>query len=353
MVRRMDLLARDDSIAGLKSVKLAQAGMARELLDEHVPAPEIQVFLTDINRDLYCRVIDRALAAMEDEGWGAPPVSLCVLIMGSGGRGENLLDPDQDNGFVLADYPDDAHWSIDRFFVELAERMTRDLDAIGIPFCKGGVMATNPLWRKTLPQWQDQIAFWARRRTGGTTLLADIFFDFQPVHGDPSLSAKLRHYVSDLLRRHRALLQCMADDDTVGGVALSLFGRLAKEGVDSLNRGRIELKIHARQPLVGFVRLLALASGIEETPTLRRIERLGELGVIVRGDIDDLVDAYHHVATLMLRQQVADIEAGRLPGEYVEADRLTARERTRLHGALRAIDRLRKRTQMDLVGQAL
>jgi signal-transduction protein with cAMP-binding, CBS, and nucleotidyltransferase domain len=163
MVRRMDLLARDDSIAGLKSVKLAQAGMARELLDEHVPAPEIQVFLTDINRDLYCRVIDRALAAMEDEGWGTPPVSLCVLIMGSGGRGENLLDPDQDNGFVLADYPDDAHWSIDRFFVELAERMTRDRTRSAFLSARA-VMATNPLWRKTLPQWQDQIAWAALHR---------------------------------------------------------------------------------------------------------------------------------------------------------------------------------------------
>jgi CBS domain-containing protein len=181
--------------------------------------------------------------------------------------------------------------------------------------------------------------------------LADIFFDFQPVHGDPSMAATLRRHVSDLLRRHRALLQCMADDDTAGGVALDLFGRLAKEGVDSLHRGRIELKVHARQPLVGCVRLLALASGIEETPTLRRIERLGELGVLVRADIDDLVDAYHHIATLMLRQQVADDEAGRLPGEYVETDSLTARERARLHDALRAIDRLRKRTQIDLVGQ--
>ena len=29
--------------------------------------------------------------------------------MGSGGRGESYLFPDQDNGFILADYPDAEH----------------------------------------------------------------------------------------------------------------------------------------------------------------------------------------------------------------------------------------------------
>jgi signal-transduction protein with cAMP-binding, CBS, and nucleotidyltransferase domain len=349
---RLEVLVHDDSNDGLRATKSAQVAVARDMLDEGVPAPEIQAFLTEINRDLYCRIVDRSLAAMADEGWGRPPVALCVLIMGSGGRGENLLDPDQDNGFVLADYPDDEHGPIDRFFVELAERMTRDLDATGIPFCKGGVMATNPLWRKTLTQWQDQIVFWAKRRSGGATLLADIFFDFQAVHGDPAMAAHLRRHVTDLSRRHRALLQSMAHDDTMGGVALNLFGRFAREGADSLHRGRIELKIHGRQPLVGCIRLLALAAGIEETSTLGRIARLGERGVLVPEDVEGLVDAYHHIATLMLRQQ-ADIEGGRMPGEYVETSSLSAQGRARLLDSLRMIDRLRKRTQIDLVGQTL
>lgn len=353
VVARLEPLEQGEEIEGLRATKRAQVALARGMLEEGIAAPEIQALLTDVNRDLYRRIVDRALAAMADEGWGAPPVALCVLVMGSGGRGENLLDPDQDNGFVLADYPDDAHGPIDRFFLELAERMTRELDAVGIPFCKGGVMATNPLWRKTLSQWRDQTLFWAKRRSGGATLLADIFFDFQPVHGDPAMALALRRHVSDLSRRHRALLRCMAHDDTAGGVALDLFGRLAREGVDSVHRGRIELKIHGRQPLVGCVRLLALAAGIEETATLARLAQLGERGILVPDDVDGLIDAFHHIATLLLRQQIADIEAGRPPGEYVDTDALSAPDRARLLAALRAVDRLRKRTQIDLLGQAL
>lgn len=214
-------------------------------------------------------------------------------------------------------------------------------------------MATNPLWRKSLGQWRDQTLLWARRRSGGATLLADIFFDFEPVHGDAAMAADLRRHVGDLARRSRLLLQCMAHDDTAAGVALDLFGRLATEGVESIHRGRIELKMHARMPLVGCVRLLALAQGIEETPTLARIRRLGEAGVLAPGDAEGLVDAHGHIAQLILRQQVADIEAGRLPGVHVEAEGLTAGERGRLHEALRAIDRLRKRTQIDLLGRQI
>ena len=45
---------------------------------------------------------------------------------------ENFLYPDQDNGFILADYPDADHNRIDAFFIALAARFTHDLDR-GLP----------------------------------------------------------------------------------------------------------------------------------------------------------------------------------------------------------------------------
>jgi len=353
LTRRMDLLSRDLSIEGLAATKAAEAAIVGEMLDDCVPAPDIQGFLTEINRDLYRHVLERALTAMADEDWGAPPVPFCALIMGSGGRGENYLDPDQDNGFILADYPDEAHPAIDRFFVELAERMCRDLDTIGIPYCPGGVMAISPIWRKTLPQWLEQVSGWARRWTSGATLMADIFFDFQPVFGEAAMASELRRRVSDMPRRNRALLRSMAQDDTAQNVALGLFGRLVTQGPDSVNRGRIELKLHGTQPLVGCTRLLALAAGIDETSTLGRLRILREKGILARSDADALIAACHHVARLRLSQQVADVKAGRPPGDHVDMAALTEQERDLLADALRAIDRLRKRAQMDLTGQAV
>ena len=42
-------------------------------------------------------------------------------------------------------------------------------------------MATNPVWRKTLPQLRRQVAGWMRARTGTALLLCDILFDFRPI----------------------------------------------------------------------------------------------------------------------------------------------------------------------------
>ncbi len=67
--------------------------------------------------------------------------------------------PYQDNGFVLDDYDDLEHEHIDAYFVALAEHMTTLVDQVGITFCKGHVMATNPLWRKTLRQWREQLRY--------------------------------------------------------------------------------------------------------------------------------------------------------------------------------------------------
>ncbi len=154
---QIDTLAREDSVEGMIQIKAAQVELADQPFEDNLPAPEIQALLTHINNDIYRRIVDLNRSAMEAEGYGRPPVEFCVIVRGSGARGENYLNPDQDNGFIIEDYPDDRHSEIKAWFIELAERMVRDLDCVGFPLWNGYVMATNPLWRKTLPHWIEQI----------------------------------------------------------------------------------------------------------------------------------------------------------------------------------------------------
>ena len=42
--------------------------------------------------------------------------------------------------------------------------------------CPGGIMARNPLWRKTARQWRDQMGIWSNRRAGAALLFAAVFF---------------------------------------------------------------------------------------------------------------------------------------------------------------------------------
>ena len=68
---------------------------------------------------------------MAATGWGEPPVTFALIVMGFVGRCESLLAPDQDNEFILADYADVEHSRIDAYFVPLAERFIDQLNAIG------------------------------------------------------------------------------------------------------------------------------------------------------------------------------------------------------------------------------
>ncbi|HYN39526.1 MAG TPA: DUF294 nucleotidyltransferase-like domain-containing protein, partial [Rhodospirillales bacterium] len=292
LLRQIDRLGRDDTLDGIKDVKAAQVELAEELLAEQLPATEIQQLLTRINNSLYRRVGEAVLRAMAAEGWGEPPATAATIVMGSGGRGENYLFPDQDNGFIVADYPDEAHGRIDAFFQELAERMCRDLNEIGIPYCNGYCMAVNPLWRKTLPQWFAQIGAWTRRGSTVAVRLADIFFDFQPVWGETALARELRAAVTGLVRNNRSFLRQMYQDKLEHSAALGIFGGFVVERENREYRGRVNLKYTGTLPLVSGIRLLALREGVEETATLARIRALAEAGVLDDNERDELSDAF-------------------------------------------------------------
>ena len=349
MVDQIDRLTHDATEAGLKAVKGEQVAVAEQLFADGVAGGEVLALISQINCDLYRRVVERSLGEMAACGAGAPPVEFAVLVMGSGGRGESAIGADQDNGFVLADYDDSDHDRIDAFFIALAESMTAMLDRIGLPLCPGGVMATNPLWRKSLGQWRHQIGFWIRRHDEGLVRLADIFFDFRCVYGREDLARALREAVTERMRTAHAFLRTMSTVQHEHHTALGWFGRLRARG-DAGHAGALHLKYDAALPLVETVRLLALAHGVAATGTPARIDALAAAGVLDADERDWLRASFHLIAGLVIRQQVADFRAGREVGYWLDPASLRTRERDRLVDDLRAIEALRRRVRSDFTG---
>ena len=355
LMDQIDRLTHEGTVEGLRAVKKAQVELADELFDDDLPAADIQSLLTHINNDIYRRIIKAALAGMAAEDWGQPPVPFSAIVFGSGGRGENYLFPDQDNGFILGDYPDKDHTRIDGFFIELATRMSRDLDAVGFPYCRGYCMATNPLWRKTMSQWIKQIGLWGRKHHFVAIRLADIFFDFRPVSGpDPlkaergaELAATLRRTVTDMVRNNHLFLNGMYEEESERGVGLGFFTRFITEKELEEYKGYLSLKFTGLLPLVGAVRLLALREGIAETGTCARIDALHELGLLDTDETDYLGGAFRLLTEILLVQQVRDFKAGKKVGYYVHPDTITERQKDQLADSLKAIDHLRKRIRSD------
>jgi signal-transduction protein with cAMP-binding, CBS, and nucleotidyltransferase domain len=340
MLEHLDALSGEDA-----AVKQAQAGLAAALLAEGLPATEVVALVSGINADLHRRILERAVAAMPE----APPVAFTLLIMGSLGRGESLLRPDQDNGFILDDYDDAEHDRVDGWFREMAARFCAALDQAGFPFCKGGVMARNPLWRKTRTQWRDQLGLWARRRSGAALLFADIFLDLRAGWGEAGWADALRAEAMARMQATPAWPAMLAAEGQKFGVGLTFWGGFAddEEGPGT----RTDLKLHGLMPLVGAARLAGLRAGIADPATPSRLAGLAAKGVIGAAEATRLQEGFGVLLDVLLRQQLADLGAGLTPGSLVDTAALDAPKRAALKEALKAVRGFARNASADLTGR--
>ncbi|MEP7100626.1 MAG: DUF294 nucleotidyltransferase-like domain-containing protein, partial [Burkholderiales bacterium] len=73
----------------------------------------------------------------------APPglqAESCLFVMGSEGRGEQLLKTDQDNGLILRDGASTSEADV----ADACRRFSAALRDFGYPDCPGGIMVSNP-----------------------------------------------------------------------------------------------------------------------------------------------------------------------------------------------------------------
>lgn len=339
LLSHLDALAGDDS-----AVKGAQAGLATALLAEGLAATEIVALVSGLNADLHRRILVRLLGQ-----YGPPPVGFTLLLMGSLGRGESLLRPDQDNGFILDDYPDAEHDRVDGWFRGFAERFNAALDEAGFPLCKGGIMARNPLWRKTRTQWRDQVRLWARRRSGAALLSADIFLDLRAGWGEAPWAEAVRAEAMARMQAEPAWLAMLAAEARKLGVGLTLWGGFQD---DEPGPGtRTDLKLHGLMPLVAAARLAALGAGIADPATPARIAGLAARGRIGAAEAGRLAEAFGVLLDAVLRQQLADHASGLAPGTLVDTAALSAEARARLKDALKSVRSFARGVTGELTGQ--
>ncbi len=144
----------------------------------------------------------------------------------------------------------------------------------------------------------------------------------------------------------------MVDADQGGGPALGWFRRFKtmRESDPPGYKGYLNLKHSGTLPLVEGMRLLCLREGLMINPTLDRIAALHGVGVLKNDEADYLAGAYRHLSHLLLRQQIADYQAGKRVTNFVHPATLTRRETDILKDSFDAIRTLQDRLRMDFTG---
>ena len=320
----------DEVASAVDSAALAAAFarlpvVASGLLDEGVAAIDVAAVISGEIGAMTARAGELAEAQLGEAGLGPPPAAYAIAVLGSAGRGESLLAADQDNAIIHADTdaPEAEPW-----FAELGRRIADILDEAGIPYCKGGVMASNPAWRGSVSDWQRRVATWIGRSSARDLLNVDIFFDLLPVAGAAQRAEGVWREAYAAAGGQVAFLKLLAESLAGFNPPLTLFGRLRTE------EGRVDLKAGGLFPIVAGARLLSLRYGVLARDTPARLLGVRALDVGADADIERLIGIHRLLVDLILRQQIEDLAAGVPPSTRIAPGRLSASRRSELKQAL-------------------
>ncbi len=322
-----DALAAANDVSSLAAAYSQLTPVALRLLSESLEGIEIARVVSSELQGLTRRATQLCMAEMEAEGFGVPPADWCVIILGSGGRGESLLGADQDNALIHTGTDDDDAW-----FAEFGRRLADFLDASGIPRCTGDVMVSSKLWRGSIQSWNQRVDNWLRRAQPQDILNVVIFFDLMSVAGNTDLARRVHTDAVRVASRSPTFLGLLAQSVRSVAPRFSLFGGLPVEN------GRTNLKRDGLLPLVCLARTLALRVGSRSRATPERLRDTVAAGRLGEKDAERLIDLHALILTLILRQQLEDIEQGIPTSSSILVRQLDREQQTELKQGLRHLD---------------
>ncbi len=304
-----DALQSANDRASLARAAADIRALTQNLLAQGAAAEPLTRTIATLNDALSRQVVELVLTrhVLADSDW-------CWLALGSEGRGEQTFATDQDNALVFAPQdPADVEPERARLLA-FAREVNAELDAIGFPLCKGGVMAGNPEMCLTVGEWQARFLHWIREPTPEALLGANIVFDFRALYGDTTLVDGLREWLSGFTRDNRSFLRFMMQNAIQTEPPLGLIRTFVTDDTEG-QKGTLDLKSRGTRIFVDAARTFALACGLSETGTAARLRITGELLRIEPRHIDATIGSFHFLQLLRLRKQY-------VPGAHADANRI-------------------------------
>ncbi len=324
-----------ERLSGLYPLSGKVPQVVRTMVQDGAKAGNITRMIAILN-DL---ILERVLALLQRD-LGPPPLPFCWLLMGSEGRREQTFATDQDNALVYKDTGDDIlNRAADIYFTALSERANEELVQCGFPACMGEIMASNPKWRKPFATWRDQFERWILVPEPEEVLHSTIFFDFRAGYGDESFADSLRAHIAHHAPKQEIFLRQLAADCLSVRPPLSFFKSFLVEKTGE-HKNRLDLKKRGLLPLTDFARVLALKYGIKETNTLGRLKQLDEGGHIPHELYLDTSEAFEFLLQLRLVHQLALVEEGQKPNNFIAPAKLSELEKQTLKESFGVIGKI-------------
>jgi CBS domain-containing protein len=304
------------------------------LVDEGATSQMIGNAMSSIGRSLMRRLIELAEAEL-----GPPPVAYCFMVHGSLARNDQSIITDQDNALVLDDsFDPKAH---DDYFREFAQRVSDGLDACGYPYCKGGIMATNPQWRQPLAQWKRYFEKWIARPDPQRLLHSSIFFDLDAVSGEERFVEELQDFVAARAQASPLFLAALARNALSRTPPLGIFRTFVMEK-DGRHDNAINIKRRGVAPMNDVIRVHALGVGSSAQNAFERLDDISKAGALPAGQTDRLRYALEFLSLVRLRHQAHEIRNDQPVDNSIEPEHVSAADRHNLKEAFQVLSNAQK-----------
>ena len=310
---------------------------AQDLATLQQAAAQITQLIARLHRNgtkvnLIARLVQELNARLFERTWQliAPPelvANSCLFVMGSEGRGEQLLKTDQDNALVLRD-----GYAAPADLAAVCQQFSQALADFGYPPCPGNIMLSNPQWCHSVSDFSQMVRLWSTTANPDSLMALAIFMDAHAVCGDTTLLDAVRASVFDLTSGNDAMLARFASAINFFGSSSGWWNRLLLLGEHGSEA--MDIKKVGTFPLVHGVRSMALAHRIDATSTVGRITALVAAEKLPQQLASDLIDSLHFFMGLKLKVGLLELETGRAVSGGIQVERLSSLDRDLLKDTL-------------------
>ncbi|MGF1698433.1 DUF294 nucleotidyltransferase-like domain-containing protein [Vibrio lamellibrachiae] len=312
-------IARASSVEELALASNKQRQLVESLLGNGIRTRFIMELIAAVNE----QIIEKAFELV------VPPAlhdHCCLIVLGSEGRGEQILKTDQDNALIIKD---GLEWENCQ---SVMDELTHTLQQLGYPLCPGDVMVNNPKWVKTQQQWKDTVSRWIQGAKPEHVMDLAIIADAHAVAGNRDLLTSVSEHLHGLMKNKMLVLQEFTRPALQFSIPLTLFGNVKrnKEGLD-IKRGGIF-------PIVHGIRTLSLEYALSEKNTFDRINELQAKRILEPETADNLSEALKLFFKLRLSQQLSQ----RHNSNNIELKQLDRTERDLLRHSLHVVKKFKQ-----------
>ena len=327
-------IVKAETVEELKEASLSFIKIIKSLNAKGVKIEFISKLINQLNKKL----LDKLFIMLAPEELIGKST---LVVMGSEGRGEQILKTDQDNALIL----DDDCTISDEKLQQFTTLFTETLVDFGFPRCEGNIMVSNPYWCRKESKFKDLIYEWIMQPSPDNFMNLAIFYDAVSVSGDKAVVLRLKEYIFKIASNSQQFNAHFAKIISSFTVPLGFFDGFVFDTKDTKHKNELNIKKGGIFIIVQGVRSLSLEYKLYNTSTEKRIKKLKEIGIIEDELANEITMAFNFLTNINLKSNLEKLDKNEKVDNYINPNNLNTMEKDLLKDSFKIINKFKKKLE--------